>query len=72
MYYDHGYLDMFVLEFEHNTIEHRCEYFYSFHVFFRIYLETFANGIGIGNPECLFEQRRVEHHRQTLEVLARF
>ena len=26
MYYDHGYLDTFVLEFEHNTIEHPCEY----------------------------------------------
>ena len=86
MYYDHGCLDMFVLGFEHSTIEPRCEYcekkqhvvevikyleahwglkmkvlgifenmianltFCSFHVFFRIYLEMFANGIGISNP----------------------
>ena len=46
--------------------------FCSFHVFFRIYLEMFANGIGISNPECLFEPRHVGHHRRILEVLVRF
>ena len=59
-----------MLDIFENMIENLT--FYSFHVFFRIYLEMFANGIGISNPECLFEPRRGEHRRRTLEVLVRF
>ena len=59
-----------MLDIFENMIENLT--FYSFHVFFRIYLEMFANGIGISNPWCLFEPRHGGRRHRILEVLARF